>query len=157
MGTHHQCRPVLGTDTCGQGRVGRQRGGRLGQAGWRGLHSREDFRAPASNGGEKARAEVPGRIDSIARVETHGSADNEDHQAHGEGLQATGDRVVVGVNNGQHTHDEGCCANELGNGEDRMRSCSYPTLWSLLCPWAPGALTLPKFTSLQQWCWPLGN
>lgn len=89
-----------------------QRGGRLGQAGL-GLHSREDFGAPASDGSEKAGAKVPGRVDSVARVEAHGGADDQDDQAHSEGLQATGNRVVVGVNNGQHTHDEGSCANEL--------------------------------------------
>lgn len=75
--------------------------------------SREDFRAPSSNGSEKARAEVPSRVDSIARVEAHGGANDQDHKAYGEGLQASGDRVVVGVNNGQHTHDKGGCAYEL--------------------------------------------
>lgn len=151
MGTHHQWRPVLGMDRCGQGLVGQQRGVRLGQARW-GLHSREDFRAPASNSGEKARTKVPGGVDSITRVETHGSADNQDHQAHGEGLQATGHRVVVGINNGQHTHDEGGCADELGSGEDGVRCCSQPTVRPLLSLWAPGALPVPKFSSFQQWC-----
>lgn len=94
-----------------------ERGRRLGQAG-EGLHSREDFGAPASNSGEKAGAEVPGRVDGVARVEAHGGADDQDHQAHSEGLQASGDGVVVGVNNGQHTHDEGSCANELGRGDN---------------------------------------
>lgn len=114
--------------------VGGAAEGSQARAGGWGLHSREDFGAPASNGGEKAGTKVPGGIDGVARVETHGGADNQDHQAHSEGLQASGDGVVVGVNNGQHTHDEGGGANELGSGKDRVRSCSYPTLWSLLCP-----------------------
>lgn len=93
-----------------------------------GLYSREDFGAPASNGSEKAGAKVPSRVDCIARVEAHGSANDQDHKAHGEGLQASGDRVVVGVNNGQHTHDEGGCAYELGSGENRVRGSPLPTL-----------------------------
>ena len=36
-----------------------------------GLHSREDFRAPAGDGSEKAGAEVPGGVDGVARVEAH--------------------------------------------------------------------------------------
>lgn len=94
----------------------KQKGGKLRQAGW-GQHSREDFRAPARDGSEEAGPEVPGGVDGITRVEAHGGADDQDHQAHGEGLQASGDGVVVGVHDGQHTHNEGGRADELEKGE----------------------------------------
>lgn len=49
-------------------------------------HLPEHFTAPASNGCEETRPEVPGGIDSIARVEAHGGSNNEDDEANGESL-----------------------------------------------------------------------
>lgn len=121
-----------------------------------GQHSREDFRAPACDGGEETGAEVSGRVDGIAGVEAHGSANDQDHQAHGEGLQASGDRVVVGVHNGQHTHDERSRADELTSRENRVKSSPHPTFWSLLLasgfPQALRVLSPPAFCFLGQWC-----
>lgn len=131
----------------------KQRGGKPGQAG-KGQHSREDFRAPACDGGEETGTKISGRVDSVAGVEAHGSANDQDHQAHSEGLQASGDRVVVGVHNGQHTHNERSCADELTSRENRVKSSPHPTFWSLLL--ASGfALALrvllpPAFCSLRQ-------
>lgn len=90
------------------------------------MYLREDFRAPASQSSEKTRAKVTGRVDSIARIEAHGGPNDQDHKAHSEGFQASGDRVVIGVNNGQYTHDEGGCANELQSGENKIRDSSFP-------------------------------
>lgn len=69
-------------------------------------HLPEHFSAPASNGCEETRPEVPGRVDSISRVEAHGGSNNKDNKANSECLQPSGDRVVVGINNSQDTNNQ---------------------------------------------------
>lgn len=76
-------------------------------------HLLEHLSAPASNGCEETRPEVPGRVDSIASVEAHGGSNNEDNKANCESLQPAGDGVVEGINNSQDTNDQGGSANEL--------------------------------------------
>lgn len=76
-------------------------------------HLPEHFHAPASNGCEETRPKVPGRVDSIARVEAHGCSNNEDNKTNCESLQPSGDGVVVGINNRQDTNNQGGSANEL--------------------------------------------
>lgn len=82
-----------------------------------GMHEMEDSRknvcAPASHSGEDAWSQVPGRVDGIAGVEAHRQSNDQDHEAHGEGLQAWRNRVVVWVHNSQDTHDQRRCANDL--------------------------------------------
>lgn len=78
-----------------------------------GKHLPKHFSAPASNGCEETRPKVPGRVDSIARVEAHGGSNNEDNKANCESLQPSGDRVVVGIDNSQDTNNQGGSANEL--------------------------------------------
>lgn len=77
-------------------------------------HLPEHFRAPASNGCEETRAKVPGRVDSIARVEAHGGSNNKDNKANCESFQTRGDRVVVGIHNSQDANNQGGSADELG-------------------------------------------
>ena len=69
-----------------------------------GGYSREHAAAPARQRREEAWPQVPGGVHGIARVEAHGEADHQHHQAHREGLQARRDRAVVGVHDGQDTH-----------------------------------------------------
>lgn len=129
MGTHHQCRPVLGgTDTHGAGGEGwARRRGRLSQSGsQKELHLRENLRAPTCNGREKTGAKVPSRVDSIARVEAHGRADDQDHQAYSECFQAAGHWVVVGVHDGQYAHNEGSCAYKLGRKQAGLEQFPLP-------------------------------
>lgn len=80
---------------------------------------REHLRAPAGNGSEKAWSQVTSWVDGVARVETHGEADHQDSKAHGEGLQALGDGVVVGVHNSQDTHYQSCSTNGLQGGTQK--------------------------------------
>ena len=77
---------------------------------------REHLRAPAGYGSEEARSQVTCRVDGIAGVKTHGEADDQDDEAHGEGLQALGDGVIVRVHDGQDAYNQSCCANGLQGG-----------------------------------------
>lgn len=79
-------------------------------------NSPEDLHAPARHGSENTWAQVPGWVDSIARVEAHGQADDQDYEAHGEGLESLGDGVVVRIHNGQDAYDQGCRSDELYGG-----------------------------------------
>lgn len=74
----------------------------------------EHFGAPACNGCEETRPEVSGRVDSIARVEAHGSSNNKDNKANCESFQPRGNRVVEGIHDSQDTNNQGSSANELG-------------------------------------------
>jgi len=86
-------------------------------------HLPEHFSAPASDSCEETRPKVPGRVDSIARVEAHGGSNNKDNKANCESLQPRGDRVVEGIDNSQDTHNQGGCANELEReGEEEKLS-----------------------------------
>lgn len=70
------------------------------------IHSRENFAPPPCQCRKDARPQIPGRVDSVAAVEAHGHPDDEHHQAHSECLQASGDWVVVRVDDGQDTEDQ---------------------------------------------------
>lgn len=83
---------------------------------------REHLRAPACNGGEEAWSQVTCWVDGIAGVEAHGQANHQDSKAHGEGLQALGDGVVVGVHNSQDAHYQSSSANGLQGGTQNSDS-----------------------------------
>lgn len=77
------------------------------------LYSRENFSTPACKSCEDARSQVPGWVDSIARVEAHRQANDQHHEAYSEWLQTSWDWIVVGVNYGQDAHDQCSCSNHL--------------------------------------------
>lgn len=70
------------------------------------VYWRESLAPPTCQCREDARPQIPGGFDSVAAVEAHGQADDEQHQAHSERLQAPRDCVVVRVDDGQDAEDE---------------------------------------------------
>lgn len=81
----------------------------------------EHFSTPASNGCEETRPKVSGRVDSIARVEAHGSSNNKDDKANCESFQPRGNRIVVRIHDSQDTNNQGSSANELWKEKSERR------------------------------------
>lgn len=77
------------------------------------IHLRENFTTPSSNGGEKTRPEISSWVNCITRIEAHGEANDKNAESHREGLKTLGNRVVVGVHNGQDADNQRCCAYHL--------------------------------------------
>lgn len=77
------------------------------------MHLRENTGSPASHSGEKSRAKISGRVNSVAGVEAHRQADDQDHKSNSEGLQSLGDGVVVWIHDSQDANYECSCANDL--------------------------------------------
>lgn len=73
----------------------------------------EHLHAPAGHSGEEARSEVPGRVDGVAAVQTHGHSDGHDDQADAQWLHAFRSANVLLVGDGQDAQDEGTGANHL--------------------------------------------
>lgn len=67
---------------------------------------REDASSPACYRSEESRAEVSGWVDGVAGVKAHRQADDQDHEAHSEGLQSLRDGVVVRIHDSQDANDE---------------------------------------------------
>lgn len=49
-------------------------------------YSRKNFSTPACKSREDSRSQVPGWVDSVARVEAHRQANDQHHEAHSECL-----------------------------------------------------------------------
>lgn len=77
------------------------------------MRLRENTGSPAGHSGEKSWAEVSGRVNSVAGVEAHRQADDQDHKSDSEGLQSLWDGVVIWIHDSQDADNEGSCADDL--------------------------------------------
>lgn len=77
------------------------------------VNLREHASSPACYRSEESWAEVSGWVDSVARVKTHGKANDQDNKANCEGLQSLRDGVVVRIHDRQDANYERGCSDDL--------------------------------------------
>lgn len=90
---------------------------------------REDTGSPACYRCEDSRAEVSGRVDSVARVKAHRQSNDQDHKANSKSLQSLRDRVVVRIHDSQDADYERGCSDDLWKTREELNVSAQVGRW----------------------------
>lgn len=73
----------------------------------------EHFHAPASHSSEESGPQVPGRVQWVSTVHTHGDTDGQDDQANCQGLHSLRSSYILAISYGQYAKHQHTCSNHL--------------------------------------------
>lgn len=96
-------------------------------------NSRENLKSPSRYSSEEARSKVPGGVDGVASIESHGQADDGHHQANGESFPPRQDWIIVRVYDGEDTDNQCCGSDNLNHKQFRIVKVQFEIRVSRLC------------------------